>query len=177
MDKLRTGALTAILVLMIYVVLNPGTTYAPVPRLTLFLLSSMVVAVFVGAEATTKFQMKLPGFVFVTTGTAALMVFVLWFLTNAIKPELQIAIYDVFDEGGNELNMDWDGALELREIPSGRPGFFMTKNNRIMITFPELVSEQRVRIRKTSTGVFYQGTISYAGARQIELKLGTDLKQ
>src|SRR5207248_4166398 len=120
-------------------VLVPNATFAPVPRLMLFFLSSAGVSILLGAEASTKFRMKLPGFFIVTTSTAALAFGFLMYLTSAIKPELQVAIYDVFDEDGKEAMIDWDGAIELREVSSGRPGFFVAKRNRLVVTFPELV--------------------------------------
>lgn len=177
MDRLRIIGVGAILLLMIYVVLSPGMSYAVVPRLILFLLSAAAIAIFLGAEATTRLKLEWKGFAFVTAGVAALGFALFWFLTNAIKPELQVAIYQVVDEDGRDLRVDLADAVRLAEIPSGRPGFFIAQGNQLVVTFPELVSEQELRIRKTTDGAYYSGRVSYAGSRKMSLKLGTDLKQ
>jgi hypothetical protein len=175
MNALRIGGVFAILLLMVYVVLSPTTTYAPAPRLMLFLLSSAAIAIFLGAEASTRFKLTFPGFVFTAAGTTALAGFLLWYLNNALKPDLQVAIYQVEDEKGHDLRVDVAGSVQLHEIPSGRPGFFVAQGNYLVVTFPELVPEQSIRIRKTTDGEYYRGTITYAGARRSSLKLGSDL--
>lgn len=162
---------------MSYVALSPTTSYAPVPRIILFLLTSAGISILLGAEAATRFELKLRGFIFVTAGTAALAMFILWLATSAIKPELQVAIYDVYDEQGREVNMELDRLVELREMPTNRPGFFIARRNQLVVVFPEVVSEQTLRIRKTTDTPFYSGKISYAGTRKASLKLGTDLTQ
>jgi hypothetical protein len=176
MDRIRLGGIVAILVLMIYVVLNPSISFAPVPRLVLFLLASVGMAILVGAEASTKFQFGWKGFAFAATGTAALAMGILWFLSSSLKPELQVMIFDVYDEQDREVNVEIERAVELRERPTNRPGFFIARRNQLVVVFPELVSEQTVRIRKATDMPFYEGTVSYAGSRKSSLKLGTDLK-
>lgn len=114
---------------------------------------------------------------FVTGGTAALAMGLLWFLTNTLRPELQVAIYDVYDEEGHEVNVELPRVVEIREIPTNRPGFFIARRNQLVVIFPELVSEQALKIRKTTDTPFYEGKVSYAGTRKASLKLGTDLKQ
>lgn len=177
MNRLRVGGVIGIFLLMSYVVLSPSTTYAPVPRLMLFMLASSAIAIFLGAEATTRLKLKLPGFALVAAGTTAAGFTSLWILTNAIKPELQVAIYQVQDENGKDLRIDLYDAIQVHEIPSGRPGFFVAKGNYLVVTFPELVPEQAIRIRKTTDGEYYGGKITYAGTRQMSLRLGTDLKK
>ena len=175
MNRLRVVGVAAIFLLMAYVALVPTATYAPVPRLMLFALASAAIAIFLGAEASTRFSFKLPGFVFITTGTAALALFVLWFLNNALKPDLQVAIYQVEDENGRELRVDMPDSVQLHEVPTGRPGFFVAQRNYLVVTFPELVPEQTIRIRKTTDGEYYRGKVTYAGARRATLRLGSDL--
>lgn len=177
MNKLRVVAVSAILILMVWVVLSPGTAYAPVPRITLFTLSSAAIAIFLGAEATTRLKLEWKGFAFVTAGVAALGFMLLLFMTSTVKPELQVAIYQVVDENGGDLRVDLDGAVRLTEIPSGRPGFFLAQGSQLVITYPELVPEQKIQIRKTTDGPYYMGTVTYAGTRKTSLKLGTDLKK
>jgi hypothetical protein len=176
MNALRIAGVAGILLLMAYVVFFPNVTYAPVPRLMLFLLASAAIATFVGAEASTKLDLKLPGFVFVTAGTAGLAVAIFWLLSSMLKPELQVAIYQIQDEEGKDLRVDIPGLVQLNE-PSGRPSFFVAQGNYLVVTFPELVPEQSIRIRKTTDGDYYNGTVSYAGAHRALLKLGTDLRK
>jgi hypothetical protein len=177
MNTLRIVAVAAILLLMAFVALSPTMTYAPVPRLMLFMLASGALAIFLGAEASTRLELKLPGFALVTAGTAALAFGLLWFLTNTLKPELQVAIYQIRDEAGQDVRVDFNGSVQVNEVPSGRPGFFLSQGNYLVVLFPELVPEEVIRIRKTTDGPYYQGKVSYAGNRQMVLKLGTDLKK
>jgi hypothetical protein len=175
MNILRIVSVAVILGLMAYVAISPAATYAPVPRLMLFMLASSAIAIFLGAEASTRLRLKLPGFALVTAGTAALGFAFLFYLTHALKPDLQVAIYQIQDETGRDLRVDVAGAVQLYEIPTGRPGFFIAQGHHLVITFPELVPEQTIRIRKTTDGEYYRGKVSYAGTRQMSLRLGTDL--
>lgn len=177
MKVARLVAMALILVLMGYVVLSPTATYAPVPRMMLFLLASSAIAIFLGAEASTRLELKLPGFALVTAGTAALAFGLLWFLTNTLKPDLQVAIYQVQDEGGRDVRVDLDGLVQVNEIPSGRPAFFVSQGNYLVLLFPELVPEELIKLRKATDTPYYQGKVSYAGNHQMILKLGTDLKK
>jgi hypothetical protein len=177
MDKLRVAAVAAILLLMAFIALTPTVTYAPVPRLVLFTLASSAIAIFLGAEASTKLELRFPGFALITAGTAALAFGLLWYLNSTLKPDLQVAIYQVQDETGNDVRVDYDGLVQINEIPSGRPAFFVAKGNYLVVLFPELVPEEFVKIRQTTDGAFYRGKVSYAGNRQMILKLGADLKK
>lgn len=173
---LRAFGVAGILILMVYVVLSPAVVYGPVPRLILFMLASAAVAIFLGAEATTRLNLKWKGFAFATVGTAALAFALLWFLNSALKPDLQVAIYQILDESGGDVRVDLAGSVELRE-PTGRPGFFVAQGSNLVVIFAELVPEQEIRVRKTTDGPYYKGTVSYAGNRRTSLRLGTDLKK
>lgn len=177
MEKLRLIAVALILLLMAYVALSPAVAYAPVPRLMLFFLSSAAVAVFLGAEASTRLKLKLPGFVLLTGGTGALALAILFVLHQFLKPELQVAIFDVYDERGRPVNVELDHAVELRTIPTNLPGFFIAQRNQLVVVFPELVVEQTLSVRPTTDSPAYEGIVTYAGTRQARLRLGTHLKR
>lgn len=175
MNGVRIGAVIAILLLMIYVVLSPMVAYGAVPRAILFLLSSASIAILLGAEVSTRFRLKGPGFIFVTTGTAALAFGLFLYLNSIIKPDLQVVIYDVYDEAGRAVNIEVESLVELRELPTNRSGLFFARRNQLVVVFPELVVQQVLRIRETTDTPFYAGKISYAGTRKASLKFGTDL--
>ena len=177
MEKVKVAAVVGIFLLMGYVVLSPNVVYAPVPRLMLYFLSSAAIAVFLGAEAATKFELKVPGMIFVTGGTVAAAFFLLWFGTNYVKPDQQVAVFQVFDENGREVRLDWgDEAVKLSPTASGLTGTLVVSGNMMVLIFPEQVVEQDVRVMKTSDGHPYVGKLTYAGSRKSMLKLGTDLK-
>jgi hypothetical protein len=176
MEKVRIFGVAGILLLMGYVALWPNVGYAPVPRAMLFLLASFAVAAFLGGEAQARLKMKLPGFLFVAGGSAAVAFAALFFLTSYFKPEYQIAAYSVFDESGKEVDLDWEGALTLLPNASGVAATPFVRANTFVLIFPEQVTEQLIRLKKTSDGKTYTGALRYAGTRRAILNLGQDLQ-
>jgi len=171
----RIGAACVILVVMIIVVFHPDISYAPVPRVLLFCLAGMMFGMFLGAEATSRFEMRLPGFLFVTGGAAAVGIGVLFLLNYLAKPDIQIAVFSVVDESDNKVGLEWDGAIELEGSPL--IANYFVKQHQVVLIFPEQHVKQVVRIRKSPSDKQYLGTVSYAGNRELVLKLGRDIKQ
>jgi len=173
---LRIICTLTVLGLMVYVVLSPTLVYAPAPKVILFFLAASFLAIITGAEATAKFELKLPGFVAVTTGTAAICLTTLLTLVHFAKPEQQIAVYNVIDENNRPVNLNWDGAIALSPSQTGLVANLFVKGNTLILIFPEQLGEQEVSIKKTSDGKPYVGILSYAGSRSTRRKLGEDLK-
>jgi hypothetical protein len=61
----------AILGVAVFVALSPRVVYAPQPRVVLYFLISVLVSILLGSEAAARLQLELPGFVFVSSGAAA----------------------------------------------------------------------------------------------------------
>jgi hypothetical protein len=173
----RLVSLAAILALAVYVVFSPSTVYAPVPKIALYTLLSLLPAILLGAEAASRFEFKLPGFIFVTGGSAGLFLFVLLFLTSHTKPEQQIAVFRIFDENNQPVgNLDRTGAVEVPLTDNGLSITKLVDGNAIVLIFPEQVGECELRIKPMSLGKVYVGRVSYSGTRESRLSLGKQLK-
>jgi len=174
---IRIIVVLAALALGIYVALSPGIVYAPVPRVILFLLVSLLPAVLFGAEAASRFELKIPGFVFATAGAAAVSLGILVTLHHLSKPQQQIAVFHILDEEGQPVtNLDRQGAVQ---VPLTNEGISITPfvdGNTIVLIFPEQVGECEIRVRPISMGKTYSGKVSYSGNRESALRLGTHLR-
>jgi hypothetical protein len=166
----------SILALAIYVVLTPNVVYAPTPRIILYLLVSVMTGILFGSEATARLKLRAPGFVFFAAGAAALVCASLWLLVKYGKPEAQIAVFHVVDEQGNDVGLEWKGAVRILTAGGALTPTHFVDGNTLVLVFPEQVPEVDVQIRRVSGGPAYRGKVSYAGARTGELVLGTDLK-
>lgn len=175
-QHLRIVAAAVILCLLLLVALSPGLVYAPVPRVVLFLLSSVFLAALIGAEASSRFRLELPGFLFVTGGASALALGTLVLATNLSKPDRQIVVFEVVDERGEKVNLGVFGALEMQRHPSGLQPTYFVSGNSVVLIFPEQVVEQTILVRTTSTGRAYKGVVSYAKPPAAPLRLTEDLK-
>jgi len=175
---LRVVTVPLILILAFYVALSPNLVYAPVPRIILYFLVSLLPAILLSAESAARFELSIKNFYFFTTGAAAIMFALLFILTWLSKPEQQIAVYHVFDQQGQRVELDkFEDAVD---IPVTREGYSVTKfvdRNTIVVIFPEQVGEVELTIcRFISCEQRYSGKIGYAGNREANLILGRDLK-
>ncbi len=172
---MRVVAIVVILVIMAIVALSPAVIYSPVPRNILYALVSIFVAILLGAETSARFKFQWLGFSIVLVGTGALCAALLVLLTYLSKPEQQIAAFNIVDENGKKVDLNWDGALQVPTMGNGISANPFSKGNTLLLIFPEQVGEQEIRVKKTSDGQEYVGTIKYAGTRTVTLKLGVDL--
>lgn len=173
----RVVASIAILGVGIFVALSPGLIYAPAPKIVLYCLISFLPAILFGAEAVSKFELKLPGFAITAFGAAALSFGFLMLLTYLTKPQQQIAVFHVLDESRQPItNLDREGVLEVPITDQGLSITRFVDGNTIILIFPEQVGECLIRIRPSSRGVSYSGKISYSGNRESELILGKNLR-
>jgi hypothetical protein len=172
----RWGVTILIVLVGLYVALSPSLIYAPVPKVILFCLVSFLPAILFGTEATSQFKLSLPGFVFATTGAAAVALGTLLLLSNLAKPEQQIAVYRIVDEHRQPvLGLDRDGAIQVHLSNQGLAVTKFLDGNSMILIFPEQVGECDILVKPLISGPTYSGKVTYAGNRQSELLLGKDL--
>lgn len=176
MEILRILMMIAILGVGLFVALSPRVVYAPQPRVVLHFLLSVFVSILLGAEAVAKLELQLPGFLFVSSGATAICFAMLWVLNHLSKPEEKVAVFYIDDEKGEPVNLEWDGALEVRLTAQGLQPTKFVSSNALVLIFPEQVGEAEIRVRQTGDGRPYVGTVSYAGTRKTTLRLGDQLK-
>jgi hypothetical protein len=176
-NVLRIVVAAAVLLLGIFVALSPAVVYAPTPRVVLYLLIACLPAVLLAAEATAKFQMRLPGFVATAGGAAALLLIVLVLLTYLSKPEEKIAVYQIVDQQRQPImGLDRTGAVKVPPTVSGLSVTKYVDGNVITLIFPEQVGECELQIQPVSTGPVYSAVVHYAGSRQAKLIVGKDFR-
>lgn len=176
MEIIRIVSAIAILAVAIYVAFSPRIVYAPQPRVVLYLLLSVFLAVLFGSETVAQFNLQLPGFIFVCTGAAALCFGMLWFLNRLSKPEEKIAVFYIYDESALAVDLQWKGAVKVPLTPQGLQVTNLVFENALVLIFPEQVGEAEIQICKRSGAPPYAGTVSYAGTRTARLYLGKELK-
>ncbi len=175
MEVVRIIMALAILVVAVGVALSPRVVYAPQPRVVLYFLMSVLVAILLGAEAVAQLELKLPGFVLVSSGAAAVCFAMLWLLNHLSKPEEMIAVFYVVDEQGKPLDLQWKGAIEVPLTAQGLQVTKLVSENAVVFIFPQQVGGAEIRVRKAAGGPQYTGTISYAGSRSARLRIGHEL--
>lgn len=168
---------TAVLLLIVLVVViaTPGVYYPPPQRTILYLLASLLIGLVIGAEAGTKFNLDMKWFAFTTGGAAAVVIFLCWWLTYLSKPDIKIAVYQVLDESGQPLQLDWNGAVELPTMPNGGKANAIIQANEVVLIYPEQFEQQDIRVRKTPDDPGYTATLAFSGVRQFKLTLGREL--
>jgi hypothetical protein len=161
--------------LAVVVALTPGVVYAPVPRVVLLILVAILPAVLISSEASTKFKINTWLFVLSASGLTAVFFGVLFAAYHFMKPDVQIAVYYVFDNqrNHNPVDVSWgDKAVVVQVTQSGlRPSVYRDGNALVMI-FPEQVEEADVYIRRSPSARPVRYTLRYAGTRKSELFLG-----
>jgi hypothetical protein len=173
---LRIICAILILGLAIFVALKPGVVYAPSPRVILYFLVSFLPALVFGAEVSARFKLELPGFCFTTAGVFAACLGTLVVLDHLSKPQEKIAVFQVFDEAGEPVNLE---AKNTVNIPITLSGLSITKfvdGNTVILIFPEQAGSAELRVKPVSTGPTYSGDVTYAGSRTLKLRLGQELK-
>jgi hypothetical protein len=164
----------AILALGIFVVLQPGAIYAPVPRVVLFTLIGILTSLVLGRQVQAKLDLKGPGFSMVVAGSAALVFISLLLLTRLSRPELMVSVFQVYTESGDEVPLDGEDMFQAKIAATGLSVTSIVQGNTMVLIFPEQQPRVDVRVRYGNTSYF--GTLSYIGARESELVLGTHLK-
>jgi hypothetical protein len=177
MRALRIVVAVVCLLLAVFVALKPDITFAPVPKIVLYLLVSLLPAILFAGEATARFNLSLPVFTATATGAAAIVLITLLVLTHLTKAEEQIAVFRIEDEDGRALKgLQRSGAVEIPRLPNGLSITPIVEDNTIVVIFPEQTPTVDLLVTPVRNGPVYQGKVSYAGNRQTMLKLGRDLK-
>lgn len=176
MKVIKIVAIAMILGVGIYVAVSPSLVYAPTPRIVLFFLVSFLPGLLLGAEAASRFEMRLPGFAFTTAGACAVCFGALFLLAYLSQPEEKIAVFQVYDERNNPVLLDWSGALEVPVTSQGLTVTRFVEGNNLILVFPEQVGSVELRIKKALSGSTYSGTVGYSGSRTSKLMLGAQLK-
>lgn len=173
---LRISISILVLVIGIFVAFSPGLFYAPVPRVVLYTLISLLPAILFGAEATAKFQLDFKAFSFTTVGAAAITFGMLFSLTHLSKPEQQIAVFYLYDENEQPvMGLDRDDAVKILLTKQGISVTKFIDENALVLIFPEQVDECEIQIRPVSFGKIYSGKLRYTGNREAKLYLGKHL--
>ncbi len=172
--KIITGIL--ILLVGVFVSLNPNVVYAPTPRVILLFLIAILPGLLFGFEAVSQFEFRLPGFVFTTAGAFAACLGALVVMDHLAKPEEKISVFRIVDSNGESVNLDADSAVD---VPVTQNGLVVTKfvnRDAVILIFPEQVGSAELKIKPNGNGPTYTGDVTYAGSRRYKLTLGKDLK-
>lgn len=176
MTAVKVVSVFLILGLGLFVALSPTVVYAPTPKVILFFLISFLPSLLFGAEATSRFKLRLPGFAFTTAGACAVCLGAMLLLNHLSKPEEKIAVYKVYDESNEPVALDWQGAFEVMVTAQGLSVTKFIEGHTAVLIFPEQVGSVEVRIKKAPIGPTYSGSIGYAGNRTSNLVLGQELR-
>ena len=164
-----------IVILGVVVACMPGLVYAPVPKVVLLFLVAILPAILLGAEAGDRLQLNLGWLVAVVGGSAAVCFLAFYLLMSFAKPEQQIAAFQIYDEQGNPVSLEWEGAYQVAFGSTALQATTLTKGNQLVVIFPEQVASVQLSVRKSSQGPWYRGALSYSGNRTYEKHLGRDL--
>lgn len=150
MEIVRILMVIAILGVAVFVALSPRVVYAPQPRVVLYFLISVLVSILLGSEAAARLQLELPGFVFVSSGAAAVCFAMLWVLNYLSKPEEKIAVFYIDDEKGIPVTVEWLGAIDVRLSAQGLQVTRLVFGNALVLIFPDQVPEAEIRVRQAA---------------------------
>ena len=110
---MRIVVMLIILGVAVFVALSPRIVYAPQPRVVLYFLLSILPAILFGTEAAVRLKLDLPGFSFISSGAAAVCFAMLWLLNHFSKPAEKIAVFYIYDEHDNPVDLQWKDAVEV----------------------------------------------------------------
>ena len=173
---LRIGISVLVVMIGIFVALSPSVCYAPVPKVVLYTLISLLPAILFGVEATAKFQLDFKAFSFTTVGAAAITFGMLFSLTYLSKPEQQIAVFHIYDEQGQPvLGLNRQDAIKVLLTEHAYQVTTLIDENTLVLIFPEQVDRCELQLQPISSGTVYSGTLQYSGNRESKLYLGKQL--
>jgi hypothetical protein len=166
----------AIFGLGFYVALKPSVVYtSATPEVVLYFLISLLPAILFGTEATTRFNLRLPGFCFVTGGALAACLgtlFVLSYLSkqsDLSKPHEKIGLYHIKDHEGTDVSLD-DDSIDSRVK-------HYVDGNVLILVFPDRLGEVDMAVKQSHNGPSYRGKVRYASESDLLLDGGLQLKQ
>ena len=168
--------LVGILAFGVVIVAHPGLVLAPAPRVTLYFILSVAPAYLLAKNVQAQLELKMGPMMAVLGGSFAAFVTLLFVLTHLTKPEVQIAVYNVFaKEDGVEMEVNLEGkdVVQVLRSGSGANVDSYVDGNTLILIFPEQVSEAEVQIRWPVSGPVYTEKLTYAGTRSSRLVLKT----
>jgi hypothetical protein len=164
--KLRPWLIAGAFLVAICVALNPSIGYAPVPRVVLFFLLAVLFTLLFVGELDARFEMKLPGFIFSSTGVLAAMCGLLVLLNHLAAPEVQATRFTLRHTEIPTLHF----TSEMIKVKAGQgvnasmPYFFSGED--LYVIFPPGVNTAEISVNPTGDG-WFRKELGYAGNRQV----------
>lgn len=164
--KLRPWLISGAFLVTLFVALNPSIGYAPVPRVVLFFLLAILFTLLFVGELDARFEMKLPGFIFSSTGVLAAMCGLLLLLNHLATPEVQATRFTLRYQGVTTLRF----TSEMIRVKAGQgvsgtiPYFFSGED--LYVIYPPGVSTAEISVNPTG-GRWFRKELGYAGNRQV----------
>ncbi len=160
--------LSVLIIVITIVAIFLPISYTPTQRTMLFFVNSILLAILFGKNAQTKFNLKLPGFVFSTVGAAAIAMGCMVLLHHLNSPDISIGVYEIFDEQGKRIELENSDIKVPVGINASTPEIFV-RGNSLIVIFPHGCEKVSVEIKK------YFGDIRYIINKKECLHFGKDL--
>lgn len=185
-SRLPERLVLAVLVLMlVYVALRPGVSYAPVQRTVLFAVLAVAIGISLGSSiANSEIKLNLGWMVATYAGAPAVVFGLIILLTKLSAPDRQIALYHVLNPQNEKYNAISEFGDQVISVETDHGGISTrplveVDGNAFALVFPEQVPTLRVGIRfPPATGKWYYKTLTYTGEGGNEpLVIGVDLKE
>lgn len=164
--KMETILVAVLVALGVFVALMPSLTFAPVPKMMLLFLVSLLPAILFGSKITAQFNLEIKGMVISTGGMFASILILMLFFYSLTKPEQQIAVFQIYENSQtNKFILDLPDSVSF---DANATNLFPTKyqtGNTLILIFPEQLGSISVRF-KSGQNIVYRKTLSYAGNRE-----------
>jgi hypothetical protein len=172
---LRPWLIGAAFLVALYIALNPSIGYAPVPRVVLFFVLALLFTLVSVGELDAKFEMKLPGFLFTSTGVLAAMCGLLWLLNHLAASEVQATRFTLRYKGVHKLTfapnmIDVKGLQGVGSMP------YFIDGEDLYLIYPAGVNTAEVRVNPVGLK-WYHKELGYAGNRQVVQQIDTDFSE
>lgn len=176
LTKLRPWLIGGAFLVALYLALNPSIGYAPVPRVVLFFVLALLFTLVSVGELDAKFEMRLPGFLFTSTGVLAAMCGLLWLLNHLAAAEVQATRFTLRYKGVHKLTFtpSMISVTPLQGIGGSMPYFIDGED--IYLIYPLGVNTAQVRVNPVGLK-WYHKELSYAGNRQVVQQIDTDFSE
>jgi hypothetical protein len=172
LTKVRPWLIAGAFVIAAFVALSPSVGYAPVPRVVLFFVLAFLFTLVSVGELDARFEMKLPGFLFSSTGVLAAMCGLLLLLNHLAAPEVQATRFTLRYKGIHQLALQ-PKMIEVKGVQGfGHVPHFVDGED-LFVIYPQGVTSAEVRINPLGLGWFHK-ELSYAGNRKVVYQIDSD---
>lgn len=173
-EAIKLAAFLALLCLIAYVALAPDKLYSPTARTSLFFLCGVTLALLVGSELGSRFELKLPGMAITLVGASAVAIGTVAALTYLASPEETISAVEVVDENGRAVILS---GVDLRITPREGAGdlTYAVRSNTVYVVFPSTVMSAKMEVSYAG-GQVYRGPISRSARGRLHVKQTADGK-